>query len=323
MPRVALLAWAGLALALVLGVVLGLAAREDGPPGSATVAREGEEAPWRLAAAMSSRRSYIAADAVGDSIYVAGGMVGETGRPLDTFQRYDASDDGWTTLPRLPVPTRAAAGAAVDGVFYVVGGTTREGNTRAVWAYDIEAEEWSSRAPLPVARFNHAALAVGDEVWVFGGYERGEEHDEVFVYDAGTDRWREGPSLPRPTHGFDVVDFRGEVWLLGGLRGEEILEEVWILDPGTGEWRAGPAMDEPMELLGAAVAGEEIHAVWEHVYQVYDAETGEWRLGPRPIVTRHALSVFVLGDDLFTVGGCTTALVDSPVVERRPLGTNS
>lgn len=306
----------------MLGAVLGLAAREEPAAAPEIDTEEPADAPWRLVAAMSSRRSYIAADAVGDSIYVAGGMVGETGRPLDTFQRYDASEDAWTTLPRLPVPTRAAAGAAVDGVFYVVGGTTGDGNTRDLWAYDIEAGEWSSRAPLPVARFNHAALAVGDEMWVFGGYERGEEHDEVFVYDTRTDRWRDGPSLPRPTHGFDVVAFRGEIWLLGGLRGEEILDEVWILDPRTGEWRAGPAMDEPMELLGAAVAGDEIHSVWEHVYQVYDAETGEWRLGPRPIVTRHALSVFVLGDHLYTVGGCTTALVDSPVVERRPIRTS-
>jgi hypothetical protein len=308
-------------LALVLGVLLGLAAREETAveqPPAAAQELPGEE-PWRLAAAMSSRRSYIAADAVGDSIYVAGGMVGETGRPLDTVQRYDASEDRWTTLRRLPVPTRAAAGAAVGGVFYVVAGTTAEGNTRAVWAYDVGADEWSARAPLPVERFNHAALAVGDEVWVFGGYEQGQEHDEVFVYDTEADSWREGPSLPRPAHGFDLVEFRGEVWLLGGLRGEEILDEVWILDPETEEWREGPTMEEPMELLGAAVAGDEIHAVWEHVYQVYDARTGEWRLGPRPIVTRHALSVFVLGDHVYTVGGCTTALVDSPVVERRPV----
>ena len=275
MPRRFVLVWLGLLAALVLGVVLGLAAREEPRAGRGAAL---EEEPWRLATAMSSRRSYIAADAVGDSIYVAGGMVGETGRPLDVFQRYDAPDDRWTTLQRLPVPTRAAAGAAVGGVFYVVGGTTAEGNTRATWAYDVEARTWSERAPMPIERFNHAALAVGDEVWIFGGYEQGQEHDEVFVYDTGADEWREGPRLPRPTHGFDVVEFRGEIWLIGGLRGEEILDEVWILDPETEEWREGPRLEEPMELLGAAVHGDEIHAVWEHVYQVYDAPPagGAW-----------------------------------------------
>ena len=40
---------------------------------------------------MSQRRSYIAGAQVGAAIYAAGGMVGETGRPLATFSRYDAA----------------------------------------------------------------------------------------------------------------------------------------------------------------------------------------------------------------------------------------
>jgi hypothetical protein len=71
-----------------------------------------------------------------------------------------------------------------------------------------------------------------------------------------------------------------------------------------------------MELLGADSSGGEIHAVWESVYQVYDVESGRWRDGPTPLVTRHALEAFVLDGSLYTVGGCTTALEDSPIVER-------
>ena len=33
-------------------------------------------------------------------------------------------------------------------------------------------------------------------------------------------------------------------------------------------------------------------------------------------MTRHALKAFVAGGALYTVGGCTTALRDSPIVER-------
>jgi hypothetical protein len=71
-----------------------------------------------------------------------------------------------------------------------------------------------------------------------------------------------------------------------------------------------------MELLGAAVAGDEIHAVWEEVYQWYDASEERWQRGPRPLVTRHALQAFAVDGVLYTVGGCTTALRDSPIVER-------
>jgi Kelch motif len=279
-----------------------------------------EAAEWTYGRAMSSRRSYIAAAEVEGRIYVAGGMVGETGRPLATFQRYDPREDGWTTLPQLPVPTRAAAAAAVDGVVYVIGGTTRDGNTTAVWAWN--GDSWQRKAPLPAPRFNHAAVAVGSRVWVLGGFAGGEEHDEVFVYDTDADLWRRSRPLPRPNHAFGAVALGDEIWTIGGRRGERILREVWILDTSAaGTWRRGPPLPKPMELLGAAVDGDRIHAVWESVYQVYDVSERRWRQGPHPLVTRHGLEVFAAAGNLYAIGGCTTALRDSPVVERLSLAS--
>lgn len=274
-----------------------------------------EAAPWEQVASLSQRRSYIASAQLGDEIFAAGGMVGETGRPLAAFTRYDARRDEWTVLPQLPVPTRAAAAAGVGDTLYVIGGTTPEGNTAAVRAWD--GTRWSERAPLPSARFNHAAVAVGTEIYVLGGYREGRELRDVLVYDTVTDVWRRSTPLPRANHAFDVVVFHGELWVIGGRRGEHVLREVEILDPETERWRAGPLLPRPMELLGAAVVGEEIHAVWESTYQIYDARSGTWRDGPRPGVTRHALQAFYVDGALYTVGGCTTALRDSPIVERR------
>jgi hypothetical protein len=117
-------------------------------------------------------------------------------------------------------------------------------------------------------------------------------------------------------HAFAAVAFRGEIWLVGGRRGERVLRDVWIFDPRESRWRAGPRMPRPMELLGLAVRGDELHAVWESTYQIFDARSGRWRPGPAPAVTRHALAAFAIDDVLYTVGGCTTALRDSPIVER-------
>lgn len=297
----------GAALASIGAFVLFLALADGPAAGSG----------WEQVASMSQRRSYLASAQVGDEIYAAGGMVGDSGRPLATFSRYDARADRWQNLPALPVATRAAAAAAVGGVVYVIGGTTSEGNTAAVWAWD--GLSWSARAPLPSPRFNHAAVALDGQIYVLGGFRDGEELREVLVYDPDRDRWRSSTPLPRPNHAFGVVAFRGELWTLGGRRGEELLREVEIFDPRTSAWRAGPAMPKPMELLGAAVAGAEIHAVWESTYQILDTRSGAWRDGPTPGVTRHALRLFHIGDALYTVGGCTTALRDSPIVERRRL----
>ncbi len=269
---------------------------------------------WQRVASMSQRRSYIAGAQVGPLLYAAGGMVGQTGRPLASFSRYDTRTDTWTQLPQLPVATRAAAAAALDGTIYVTGGTTAAGNTAAVWAWD--GHRWQARAPLPHAVFNHAAVVLGGRLYAVGGFAAGHELREVYVYDRNADRWSLATRLPRANHAFGAVAFRGELWVIGGRRGEEILREVSIWSPRTNRWRRGPAMPKPMELLGAAVSGDEIHAVWESTYQVWNAATGRWRQRPGLGVTRHGLEAFAAGGELYAVGGCTTALQDSPVVER-------
>ena len=265
---------------------------------------------------MSQRRSYVAGAELGGRIYVAGGMVGETGRPLATFARYEPGSDSWTVLERLPEPTRAAAAATLGGTIYVVGGTTERGNTGRLYAWD--GRSWSERMSMRARRFNHSAVAVDGRLFVLGGLDdAGRESRSVFVYDPRRDQWSPARALPRPLHAFGAVVFRGEIWVLGGRSGEEVVTGVLIYDPRRDEWRAGPRMPKPMELLGAAVVDDEIHAVWESTYQIYDAGTGKWRDGPRPLVARHALELFHVDDALYAIGGCTTALRDSPVVERR------
>jgi N-acetylneuraminic acid mutarotase len=205
-------------------------------------------------------------------------------------------------------------------VVYVAGGTTAAGNTRAVWALDTRGGTWSALAPLPAARFNHDAVALGGRVYVLGGLaDGGRERRDVFVYDPRADRWSSVTPLPGPAHAFAAVAFRGELWVLGGRAGEHVSSDVWVLEPASGRWRAGPALPEPMELLGAAAAGDEVHAVRESTYLIYDAGSGDWRSGARPLVTRHALEAFAINGVLYTIGGCTTALRDTAVVERRPI----
>ena len=260
---------------------------------------------------MSLRRSYIAGAQIGSSVYAAGGMVGETGRPLAVFQRYDAERNAWTTLEPLPRPVRAAAAAALGDTIYVTGG---QPDGRRVYAYDVPARRWREVAPLPEPRFNHAAVVLDGVLYVLGGYTD-REHDEVWAYDPLRDAWEHVTRLREPVHAFGAVAFRGEIWIIGGLRGQRLLRDVWIWSPGGG-WRHGPALPKPMELLGAAVSGDEIHAVWESVYQVWDAGDRRWRQGPPLSVTRHGLEAFVVEDTLYAIGGCTTELRDSPVVER-------
>src|SRR5436189_2726361 len=185
---VAAIAAAVVALAAVLGT--------RGPGDAAEAQAKGGQ--WHFAASMSQRRSYLAAAELDGKIYAAGGMVGETGRFLSVFQRFDPKENDWTTLPQLPIPTRAGAGAALDGKVYVFGGQTEAGVTKRVLAYDVATRTWEEQARLPRPIFNAAAVAMDGKIYVLGGFSDGRELKSVYVYDPAADSWTDSTPMPAP-----------------------------------------------------------------------------------------------------------------------------
>ena len=266
---------------------------------------------------MPHRRSYTASAEVGGDIYVAAGMVGNTGRPLDLFERFDAARGTWESLPSLPKAFSAASAAALDGVVYVVGGNSSEVDGRQVFAYDINGRRWSERAPLPAPRTNLALVVFGNWLYAIGGLDPVNASRSVFRYDTASDRWSQAPPLPEPLHALTAVSFHGEIWALGGrVRPGLISRRVWIYNPSGKRWREGPRLPERMETLGAAVVGDQIHVVYEPNYFIFDARRGRWHRGPGLQIPRHALALYDVGGKLFAIGGCAVPqLADSAVVE--------
>ncbi|MBA3376700.1 MAG: hypothetical protein H0U00_12975 [Actinobacteria bacterium] len=307
--------------ALVVAVALGLVAAaafvlgDDGPTGGDTAS----ERAWTSAPAMLHRRSYSASAEVGGDIYVAAGMVGNTGRPLDLFERFDVSRNEWTSLPGVPKAFSAGAAAALDGLMYVVGGNSDEADGRQVLVYDIEKERWSERAPLPAPRTNLAVVAHEQKIYALGGLDPVDAINTVFVYDPMRDRWSQAAPLPEALHALAAVSFRGEIWAIGGRVKPgvgEVSRRIWIYNASRDRWRAGPSMPEPVETHGAAVVDDRIHVVLESLYLIYDAREGRWTRGPSQRVPRHALVLFNAGGRLYAIGGCTVPqLEDSTVVE--------
>jgi len=275
--------------------------------------------PWRSAAPMPERRSYFAAAEIGGDVYVAGGMVGASGKYVLRLQRFDPRRDRWTREPDLPGPSRAGAGAAYEGRLLVIGGQTPTGVSRRVYAYTPGTHRWSVEAPLPQPRYNAAAASLGGKLYVAGGVRTIDPVRSAFVFD-GT-RWRSIAPLPRPLHTQALVSYRGELWSIGGFdTAGDPVRSVFIYSPKTNRWRPGPALRAPVAMVGATAAGGALYAVSEFVFESYTPGRG-WRLGPRLSVPRHALGLFASADRLWAIGGCVVPeLADSRVVEFRALG---
>jgi N-acetylneuraminic acid mutarotase len=265
---------------------------------------------------MPERRSYFAAAEIGGDVYVAGGMVGASGKYVLRLQRFDPERNAWSREPDLPGPSRAGAGAVYDGRLVVVGGQTPAGVSRRIYAYDPGTRRWSTSVPLPQPRYNAAAASLDGKLYVAGGVRRIDPVRTVFVFDGK--RWRTTAPLPRAVHTQALVSYRGELWSIGGFDAAgDPVRSVYVYSPKTRTWRTGPTLRAPVAMVGATVAGGSLYAVSEFVFESYAPGRG-WRLGPRLAVPRHALGLFAAAGRLWAIGGCVVPeLADSRVVEWR------
>jgi N-acetylneuraminic acid mutarotase len=251
---------------LVVGIALGLitAATVFGKSSTATL-RDASE--WSPSPPMPHRRSYTASAELRGKIYVAAGMVGNSGRPLNLFERFEPRTGSWdTSLPLVPERFSAAAGAGLRGTMYVIGGNgdpkDKAIDGRQVFAYDTTRRRWTRKASLPAPRTNLAAVALGGQIYALGGLDPFHATKSVYAYEPRSNRWSIAPSLPEKLHAMAAVVFRGELWVIGGQDAAgKATNRVWIYTPHTHRWRAGPRMPFRMETAGAGVAGDEIHVV--------------------------------------------------------------
>src|SRR4029450_9008985 len=83
-------------------------------------------------------------------IYVAGGFIGGT-NVTNALRIYDIASNTWTSGANMPTSpgVEAAAGAVVNGKFYVMGGDDFNNGLNTTFIYDIATKAWDTGATLP------------------------------------------------------------------------------------------------------------------------------------------------------------------------------
>jgi hypothetical protein len=84
---------------------------------------------WRDGPSLARGRGGFAAAVVGDQIMIGGGELLANGRVVlePTTEIYTAGGNTWAAGPNLPVPVHGVPGAALNGRFYVMSGSTKAG----------------------------------------------------------------------------------------------------------------------------------------------------------------------------------------------------
>jgi serine/threonine-protein kinase PknK len=110
---------------------------------------------------------YPAVGALVGRMIVAGGET-SAGTPTDIASSFDPATQQLGRLPNLPVPTDHAAGAVLDGRFYILGGLRNGALTEVIVSWAPGEKRWrrAGRLPSPLAdlaaaTFEGGLLAVG------------------------------------------------------------------------------------------------------------------------------------------------------------------
>jgi N-acetylneuraminic acid mutarotase len=271
---------------------------------------------WTAHAPLPTARQEVAVAALGDRVFVIGGL-GELGAPLNTVEAYRPATDAWETIAPLPAEVHHAAAVAVDGRLFVLGGYLDRvppwRAQRTVYEYDAARNGWTTRAPMLIARGAHAATVLGGRIHVVGGSD-GPALAEHEVYDPAGDRWSRLAPMPTARDHLAAVAFQGRLWAIGGrssFLGTQY-DAVEVYDPATDAWQNGPPLPQGRGGLAAVALADRVFVFGgESPFRIFNAnemyeDHGKRWIGKDPMPTaRHGIGAAVVGNRIWIAGGAT------------------
>ncbi|RRR68849.1 MAG: LuxR family transcriptional regulator [Candidatus Viridilinea halotolerans] len=173
----------------------------------------------------------LAAFDLQQEIYLFGGS--DANGVSGSIERYDPTNDLWTSLGEKPTPVQHASAVTLRGQIFLPGGEDAEGQVlTTLEIYDPRERSWSTGPDLPAPRSRYTLVAWDGQIYLIGGWDGSETRGEVFIFDPDANRWLEGPALPAPRQHAGAIIVSGRLYLIGGEGANGPLREGLRLDPG-------------------------------------------------------------------------------------------
>jgi len=340
------------AAARLLGLFVGLAAAAiavvaltDTPPeravrktlGIGCVPDQRDSPGWRSERELSAKVDEPKAVAVGERIYLAGGIdnLVSFGKPsdvpgvksltevhaLDQLRRFDPASGRYRTLAKLPEPLNHFGMVVHGSDVYVLGG---EGDVvggayprAGFFRYRTAKNQWSRMPSMPSHRSAFASGVIGDRLYVAGGLYHGQPLRRLEIYDFRTGRWSRGPDMPSAREHVASAVAGGKLYVIGGRdRRTDALATVERFNPRAARWEAVRPLPTPRAGLGAEEVdgkvialggGDDRGGTVTGAVGRFDPQRGEWEALPRMMTKRHGFAVASAGGRVYTFGGSPCA----------------
>ena len=191
---------------------------------------------WKKCADMPVEMSAAQAVAIGDEVFVGGGIYNDKAT-LAVVLKYNTVNDEWAHLPNHC--TTFFGMCCFQGELLSVGGSDGDNRpTNKVYLYSTANGEWvESLRPMPTKRTLPALLTTASAIISCGGETAGEDGERVAVatvevYSSSTSQWHTADSLPQPRVASSSVAISGCGFFLGGSDIDPI-RSVFCVDMAT------------------------------------------------------------------------------------------
>jgi hypothetical protein len=126
---------------------------------------------WSSLASMPSTRftPALVSDTAAGKIYAVGGWDASNQNPTGINEAYDSATNTWATKLPMPTPRGDVGVALLNGLIYVVGGSTVNAPVSTVETYDVASQSWANAIPLPARRPMAYAFAANGVLYVTAG----------------------------------------------------------------------------------------------------------------------------------------------------------
>jgi len=252
---------------------------------------------------------------ISDKWYVLG--------PLNNLQVFDPVTGTWTIKASDPIYRSNAAGAAINGKFYVSGGwlsSDSNNSTNQFNVYDPIANSWSSLPAAPLARGSGVGVGIGAKLYVTGGRQGNGSGPfaSLDIYDTVSGAWSSGNAMPTAREATMGTEFGGKMLVIGGYarpsgdwnHGYPVANNE-AYDPATDTWSTLAPMPVPVWAASIANLNGKIYVVGGidvlnqpvSTVQIYDPASDSWTLGPATTVARWLTQGTGLGGNVLVAGG--------------------
>jgi len=153
----------------------------------------------------------------------------------------------WSTVNSIPQVMSEVACGEINGVMYVVGGSTFK-----TYALDLSTRVWTQKSNRPFPGDHHAAEVVNGKLYLIGGLLNGAD-GMVQIFDPLTNTWTLGAAMPWAGGSVSTAVIGGKIYAAGGIEANQTVDLCAMYDPVANTWT--PRQSLPFHLGRNHAAG--------------------------------------------------------------------